>query len=336
MRPVISFITPSPYHKIYQNTLLVDELRKRDWDIQHNETTEKTNYLLCTSPSQADRTTEISQKYNIPYITWVPDIGDGSEGIWEHLNFIKYAAHIRAAYKVWSICTKMQWEIIRLTGRYDVDLVRPCIDNHTISSVFSRFETPLFPKKNQMIVVGALHHWKQPHIPFLTWKEAYNPKPKLIYLTYGHLDKPLDGHYNKNTMGVNSLYARQLMKEARGLDVEFRAVSDEEKYKIIAESKILICSDSFGTFNLPPIEAYFCHTHVLVSDTHEWIDLPFRHFKTNNILDLGNKLSSPFSDDKNWLSYLKKKMQEYTIESCADRLEEQFNNLNGNLEMKKR
>ena len=308
----ISFITPQPYHAIYQNRLVYDELEKRGWKLQYNEVDETTDYIFATSNSQFKKGWELSVQYQKPLILWVADISEQSK--------YDIGDYILRAWKVISICTKMQWETIRLTGRYRVDLVRPCIDNHTIQSSLA---CEPISKKNQIVVVGAMHPWKKPHIPFLAWKELPEPRPKLIYLTYGHLNEPIEGDYNKSTMAINGLFAPQLIEEAKGYDVEFKAVGDEEKYKTIAESKLLICADSFGGFNLPPIEAYFCNTPALVSDAHWFSDIDSRQFKTNDLLDLTEQLNV-------WLNlklFMNKtdRMKQYTIEACANRLETKFN-----------
>ena len=329
----ISFITPKPPHKIYQNRLVYDELKKRGWKLQYNKVDKTTTHLLCTSNSQFRRTDELAKKWNLPYITWIADIGLTLPAEKQVEELREYIHHIRKSWKAISICSKMQWEAITLSGRYRIDLVKPCIDNHTIKEICAKKPK----KKNQIVVVGAMAPHKEPHIPFLAWKELEEPRPDLIYISYGILTKKQINNIfkgkpeiDKKAISIEGLFAPQLVAEAKKYKnkVKFIACGDKLKFKIMAESMMLIMPDSYGGFNLPPIEAYYCGTPSIISDAHWFSDLPFKTYKTNDVYDLALKI-------KTYLSCLKRtkgkfppdksgKLETYTIEKCADRLEQKF------------
>lgn len=314
MKSKLCFVTPRPFHKIYQNKLLYDELLERGWDLQYNHPTIETTHMFCTSNSEWKRTEKITPP-DVPIITWIPDVYDDDQ--------TGYIDHIRKAWKVIAICEKQRWLAIEMSGRYRIDLLRPCIDNHTIAKVMKQEIT----KKDQIVVVGALNHIKKPYIPFLAWKELPKPRPDLIYITYGVLEKPIEGgDYDVNTMSIRGLYAPQLMYEAEkyGDKVKFLVLSDEAKYEVMAESKLLVMADEVGGFNLPPIEAAFCGTNSLISDKHWDSDMgesggDVFYFESGDIGLLSNKINMWFGE-----KYLPHEQQQYTIEACADRLESKF------------
>jgi len=317
---VISFITPQPYHKIYQNRLIYDELKKRGWEVQYNDVNDKTTILFCTCASQFGRTDELSKEFKLPYMTWIPDIGPG--GGWENDNIFNYIEHIKTAWRAMAICNKTQWKAMEVTGRYRIDLVRPCIDNHSINSCISSPPSKL----NQVVVVGAMAAHKRNNIIFRAWEELPEPRPDLVFITYGVLDHPLDiKGYDQRTMGIRGIYAQQIMYEAAKYKnkVKFIVADDEAKYKIIAESKLLVCADDFGGFNLPPIEAYFCGTPTLVSDDHCFSDIKSNSFRTNDVFDLSSKIlmALKYDDNDEDDEY---NFKEYTIEECCNRLEAKF------------
>lgn len=329
MKSKIAFITPNPIHKIYQNRLIYDELEKRGWNLQYNKVDKTTTHLFCTSNSQAKRTDKLSKKWGIPYITWIADIGvvrivDGVADQSELGTLQSYIIHVRKAWKAIAICEKQRWKAIELTGKHRIDLVRPCIDNHTISEMLSNY--PKIRSKDQIVVVGAMGMPKKPYIPFLAWKELPEPRPDLVFITYGVLNKKqlgqIKGDYDENAVAIEGLYAPQLVYEASKYPkVRFITCDDYNKFKTIAESKLLIMADEYGGFNLPPIEASFCNTKCLVSDDH-WTDI-----KTINTFESGNVLSC-FWEIQDLLKeegQIKiENEQEYTIEACADRLEKKF------------
>lgn len=334
MSSVISFITPKSFHAIYQDKLVFDEFKRRGWNVLYNSCTSLNTHLFCTSNSQFKRTNTLAKKFNIPYITWIADIGitrtvDGVSDMNEVEELQGYLEHVRVAWKAISICTKMQWKAIHLTGKYRIDLVRPCIDNHTIAKVLKN--TP--SKKNQIVVVGAMAPHKQPHIPFLAWKELPKPRPKLIYLSYGFLDekardklhKDSKRYWNKESMAIKGCFAPQLIYEASKYpgEIEFRACDDINKFKIIAESKLLVMADAYGGFNLPPIEAYFCGTKSLVDSDHSYSDFRDSVKYFNEIWQcsfmMNNMIKNP-----TLTKFDKELMEQYTIENCCNRLEKKL------------
>ena len=332
MKAKIAFITPRPYHAIYQDRLVYDELLKRGWKLQYNQINDKTTHLFCTCASQFERTTAVFIKYKIPYITWIPDIIEPNPD-----KFRRYMEHIRNAWKAIAICEKQRWLAIEHSGRYRIDLVRPCIDNHTIKAVLENRPR----KKDQIVVVGALNHIKKPYLPFLAWKELPEPKPDLIFLTYGTLNEPLKPNhtyedklivpdYDTSTMSIKGLFFPQLDYEATIINdksksgkVKFIVANDKAKFKIIAESKLLVMADDVGGFNLPPIEAWYCNTPALVSDDHSYSDFgdDMYYYNSNDIGDLKENMIALLKDG---FVVPSNRMPQYTIEKCCDRLEQKF------------
>lgn len=70
--------------------------------------------------------------------------------------------------------------------------------------------------------------------------------------------------------------------------------SDEDVYRIISQSEVLVSPSLYEGFGLPPLEALYLGTPVIVSDIpvykEVYSSLPVTYFKTGNSQDLYNKL----------------------------------------------
>lgn len=70
--------------------------------------------------------------------------------------------------------------------------------------------------------------------------------------------------------------------------------SDEDVYRIISHSEVLVSPSLYEGFGLPPLEALYLDTPVIVSDIPVYKEiynsLPVTYFKTGNSLDLYSKL----------------------------------------------
>ena len=125
----IAWMGPNPKHSIFQGKLLYDKLVEAGWDMQWNEVDNTTTHIICTSISQHQVASAAQQNYNIPLITWVMDYCEDEDILPE---WSSYKTHIRKANLVITICDKVRWDVINLTGRYHVELLYPCVDDELI------------------------------------------------------------------------------------------------------------------------------------------------------------------------------------------------------------
>jgi len=71
-------------------------------------------------------------------------------------------------------------------------------------------------------------------------------------------------------------------------------ISDDEKWKLLAESALLVQPSLYEGFCYPPLEAMFCGTHALISDIpvlkEIYAGYPVTFFKSGDIIDLKEKM----------------------------------------------
>jgi len=290
----------------FQNHLLADKMKELGWDIQFNQTDNTTKYIFCTSVSQYKRADELSRQHNnLPIITWVMDITP-DPSIME--DFIGYAQHIIKAWRVIALNESVQWDTLKWTGRYRVDVMYPCVDDKLIES------SEAYDKENLIVVIGALNVVKEPQIALYAWDLVkLIPKPRLAFIYMGE-----------------GLYEYQLKVEAQKMKGEvffFKNADDRLKWELLKKAKLLIMPCKYGGFNIPPIEAWFCKTPALISSDHNYHtfkDSCFR-FKTGDIEDCKKMiewaydnydlLDDPFNNDV---------MNQFRLEECANRLDHYF------------
>jgi len=99
-------------------------------------------------------------------------------------------------------------------------------------------------------------------------------------------------------------------------------ISDVEKWKLLAESALLIQPSLYEGFCYPPLEAMLCGTHALISDIpvlkEIYSDYPVTFFKTGDSSDLKEKMMELLFNKKPSSSVLSNDLLlKYTFEKTA-------------------
>jgi glycosyltransferase involved in cell wall biosynthesis len=101
-------------------------------------------------------------------------------------------------------------------------------------------------------------------------------------------------------------------------------VSDEELIKWLVNADALIQPSLYEGFGIPPLEALFLGTKVIVSDIavfrEVYSDLPVKYFKTADSEDLSNKLIELFFNSIIRLNIREKMLSKYSYEDTAKKI----------------
>ena len=299
----IAWICPKPRHKVFQNDLMFEAMRKEGFEIQDNFADETTELIVCTSVSQYKRADEYSKSLNKPVLSWVMDItpiGDIMP------DFYGYVNHLKGSWKVIAINEAVQEDVMRFVGKH-CDVIYPCVDDETIETVRLSMKQNDIKKENKIVVVGSLNHIKKPYDVFNAWKHFKEGSAlhgsKLVYV------------YS------TGFYTTQMKRDMLSYGVEFKAhLSDWDKFLEIATAKLLVMPCMYGGFNLPPIEAMFCDTPALVSSDHNFgtFGNHVSYYQTGNVAELHKGMLLAYGQDVDFSTT--EYMWKFSVANCADRL----------------
>ncbi|MCL2719890.1 MAG: glycosyltransferase family 4 protein [Treponema sp.] len=107
-------------------------------------------------------------------------------------------------------------------------------------------------------------------------------------------------------------------------------VSDNELMEYIAKAALLVQPSLYEGFGLPPLEAMFLGTPVLISDIpvfkEIYDDFPVTYFKSDNPLELKDKLLSLLKNNKVITPVLsKEQLSKYTFKKTAEKILKELN-----------
>lgn len=101
-------------------------------------------------------------------------------------------------------------------------------------------------------------------------------------------------------------------------------ISDDELNQKLSTSKILVQPSLYEGFGLPPLQALFCKTNVILSDIpvfkEIYKDFPVTFFKSEDIDDLTQKIKKVWAENKKIENIPQKYSFKFTAQKILDRL----------------
>lgn len=138
-------------------------------------------------------------------------------------------------------------------------------------------------KNDSFIYVGNIKEHKGLTILLEAFKMAQKNGLKSKLIIVGNADRFASGSIDTSLLtGDNIFYTGYL--------------NNQDLFKLIASSKALVLPSKYEGFGLPPLEALYLGTEVILSDIpvlkEIYQDLPSHYFKTGNVEDLADVLLS--------------------------------------------
>jgi len=140
-------------------------------------------------------------------------------------------------------------------------------------------------KKNKIVFIGNIKIHKGINILLDAFLQCKNEGLDYELVIVGSRDNFRSGD-KKTSKRLNSL---------EGHGVTFSGyISDDEKWKLLAESALLVQPSLYEGFCYPPLEAMLCGTHALISDIpvlkEIYSEYPVTFFKSGDIINLKEKM----------------------------------------------
>lgn len=160
---------------------------------------------------------------------------------------------------------------------------RIAITYNTISAVIKQTQPNIYPKQNSIIYVGNIKPHKGLSVLLKAFIEARKEGLQCNLLLVGEREK----FRTVDDAIINDWLNRD--------DVVFTGyVSTERLIQLIASSRVLVLPSYYEGFGIPPMEALYLGTNVIVSDIpvlkEIYHDLPVTYFKCGDVDDLKRKL----------------------------------------------
>jgi glycosyltransferase involved in cell wall biosynthesis len=137
---------------------------------------------------------------------------------------------------------------------------------------------------------------------------------------------------SRNNFRSRDAKTSERLDSLEGDGIHFSAsISEDEKWKLLAESALLVQPSLYEGFGYPPLEAMLSGTHALISDINVfrevYSDFPVSFFHAGDSRDLHNKLLEILSCKNPQTLYLDNALRnKYTFEKTASAILREFEN----------
>lgn len=220
-----------------------------------------------------------------------------------------YLRAIRKSEKVFTVSEFSKSRIIeKLHCKKPIDVVYGSVPKY-----ISDYKKQDVKKDSSIIFIGNIKHHKglQTLLPaFISFREdikkAGGEEPKLLIVgskdNFRTQDSGLDEYMNKSSEN----------------GIEFTGfVSDEKLLELLVKSKLLVQPSLYEGFGMPPLQALFVGTRVLISDIpvfkEIYKDYPVDYFKVSDEADLKAQLEKIWKENDSVPPFEKT----YSFERCA-------------------
>jgi len=247
---------------------------------------------------------------NIPVYSTIhdiifPDMPDlvSKFGLWARMYFYKRAARLSKAIFTVSEFSKSRIKhflgstLNVINASNSVNVLHTSLENKTV-------------KKNNILFIGNIKKHKGLNIlldAFLQCrKEGLNYELTIV------------GSQSNFRSGDKKVTKR--LNELKGQGVTFTGfLSDDEKWKLLAQGALLVQPSLYEGFGYPPLEAMLCGTQALISDIgvfkEVFSDFPVIFFHSGDSRDLHDKLMESLLNKKPQALYLNDSLKnKYTYE----------------------
>jgi glycosyltransferase involved in cell wall biosynthesis len=207
----------------------------------------------------------------------MPNLVSGP-GLWARMYFYKRAARFSKAVFTVSEFSKSRIKhflgeslnVINASNAVNAPYVNP--ENNTV-------------KKNNILFIGNIKKHKGLNILLEAFLQCRKEGLNYELVIVGSQSKFRSG--DKKTL--------EHLKKLKGHGVTFSGfINDDEKWKLLAESALLVQPSLYEGFGYPPLEAMFCGTQALISDINVfkeiYSDFPVIFFRAGDSRDLHDKL----------------------------------------------
>jgi glycosyltransferase involved in cell wall biosynthesis len=228
-------------------------------------------------------------------------------GLWIRLYFYKRAA--RLSKVIFTVSEFSKLRIKHFLG----DTLNVINASNAVNVPFKSDFKNITEKKNNIIFIGNIKKHKGLNILLDAFLQCR--KESLDY------ELIIVGSRNNFRSGDKKTSKRLNMLKEYG--VTFSGyISDDEKWKLLAESALLVQPSLYEGFGYPPLEAMLLGTKVLISDITVFKDVysefPVIFFQSNSSKDLHDKLQMILSDKRRqFLNLNDTLIKKYTFEKTA-------------------
>lgn len=169
-----------------------------------------------------------------------------------------------------------------------------------VSKTVRNFKRVATVKKDYIVYVGNIKKHKGLNTLIEAYQDAKNKGLHSKLLIVG----------NKENFRTSDTEVTKVLSQSD--DITFTGwVPDSELARIIAEAKVLVQPSFYEGFGIPPLEALYLGTNVILSDIpvfkELYGDFPVTFFKVGNHYDLCEKLMEPFATSFDF-SYVRKQI----------------------------
>ncbi len=189
----------------------------------------------------------------------------------------------RAINRSKAIFTVSNFSVERIKAHLKVKNKPVIVTYNAVPEWFTEHADYNSSEKSDIIYVGNIKAHKGLHILIPAFLKALENGLKANLLIVGNAD-------NFRTSDTSIL---SQISDSKNITFTGR-ISDEELHKLYHKSSLLIQPSLYEGFGMPPMEALFCGTNVIISDIpvfkEIYRDFPVTFFKSGDINDLSEKI----------------------------------------------
>ena len=228
-------------------------------------------------------------------------------GFWIRLYFYKRAA--RLSKVIFTVSEFSKSRIKHFLG----DTLNVINASNAVNVPFKKYLKKITEKKNNIIFIGNIKKHKGLNILLDAFLQCRKEGLDYKLIIIGSLSNFRSGD-KKTSKRLGNL---------KGQGVSFSGyISDAEKWKLLAESTLLVQPSLYEGFGYPPLEAMLSGTQALISDIsvfkEVYSDFPVRFFRAGDSGDLHDELLEILLGKKQQTIYLNDTlMKKYNFEETA-------------------
>jgi len=228
-------------------------------------------------------------------------------GFWIRLYFYKRAA--RLSKVIFTVSEFSKSRIKHFLG----DTLNVINASNAVNVPFKKYLKKITEKKNNIIFIGNIKKHKGLNILLDAFLQCRKERLDYELIIIG----------SRNNFRSRDKETSKRLGDLESQGVRFSGyISDAEKWKLLAESALLVQPSLYEGFGYPPLEAMLSGTQALISDIsvfkEVYSDFPVRFFRAGDSGDLHDKLLEILLGKKQQTIYLNDTlMKKYNFEETA-------------------